>query len=269
MGEKWAHAPVYCALAQVRHNPVWQLADYIPKIQDALRHIGYPDARTEVNALVHLPLPPSEPGASVAPPRIEQVARLICGDRDQSHVFLVNPDRLTYCTTEYDTFERFRDDFFAGLAAVRAVLQLEYADQLSVRYLDAVTPPNGEAGLSEYLVPQVLGLVPYITDRVTIRGAECVVQFQTEERVEVIARTRIQAGAIVLPPDLQPIAAKIADRFAAINAVHAVLDTDALYRERQSFDIETLRRLMRKLRDAVGVAFDATVTPAALTAWRK
>jgi len=24
MGEKWAHAPVYCALAQVHHNPVWQ-----------------------------------------------------------------------------------------------------------------------------------------------------------------------------------------------------------------------------------------------------
>jgi uncharacterized protein (TIGR04255 family) len=269
MSEKWAHAPVYCALAQVRHNPVWQLADYVPKIQDALRQIGYPDPRTEVNALVHLPPPPSEPGAPLAPPRIEQVARLICADRDRTHICIVNPDRFTFCTTEYETFERFRDDFLAGLGPVQAALKLEYVDQVSLRYLDAVVPPNGEAGLSEYLVPEVLGLTPHITDRVTIHRAECVIQFQTEERIEVIARTRIQAGPIGLPPDLQPIAVKIADRFTAVNAVHAVLDTDALYRERQSFDSEILRTLLKRLRDAVGVAFDATVTPAALSAWGK
>jgi uncharacterized protein (TIGR04255 family) len=215
------------------------------------------------------PLPPSEPGAPLAPPRIEQVVRLVCGDRDRTHVFLVSPDSVTYCTAEYDTFERFRDDFLAGLACVKEELKLEYIDQVSVRYLDAVVPPNGETGLSEYLVPQVLGLTPHITDRVTIQLAECVIQFHTEERVEVIARTRIQAGPVILPPDLQPIAVKIADRFSAVNAVHAVLDTDALYRERQSFDTQTLRTLMRKLRDAVGVAFDATVTPAALATWRK
>ena len=57
MGQKWAHAPVYCALAQVRHNPVWQLAGYIPEIQDALRQIGYPDATRETTALVQLPSP--------------------------------------------------------------------------------------------------------------------------------------------------------------------------------------------------------------------
>jgi uncharacterized protein (TIGR04255 family) len=269
MGEKWAHAPVYCVLAQVRHNPVWQLADYIPRIQDALRQLGYPDARTEVNALVHLPLPPSEPGAPVAPPRIEQVARLVCGDRDRTHVFLVNPDRVTYCTSEYDTFERFRDDFLTGLASVKEELKLEYIDQVSVRYLDAVVPPNGEAGLSEYLVPQVLGLTPHITDRVTIQLAECVIQFHTEERIEVIARTRSQGGPVILPPDLQNIALKVADRFTSVNAVHAILDTDALYRERQPFDTQALRTLMRKLRNAVGVAFDATVTPAARATWRK
>jgi hypothetical protein len=47
------------------------------------------------------------------------------------------------------------------------------------------------------------------------------------------------------------------------------LDTDAHYQERQSFDGETLRTLMKKLRNAVGVAFNATVTPAALAAWRE
>jgi uncharacterized protein (TIGR04255 family) len=269
MGEKWAHAPVYCALAQVRHNPVWQLVDYVPKIQDTLRQIGYPDARTDFNSLVHLPIPSSEPGAALAPPRIEQVARLICADRDRTHVCIVNPDRFTYCTTEYETFETFRNDFLAGLAAVEAALKLEYVDQVSVRYLDAIVPPNGEAGLSEYLVPQLMGLTPHITDRVTIQLAECLIQFQTEQRVEVIARTRIQAGPVALPPDLQPISIKVADRFGAVNAVHAVLDTDALYRERQSFNTEALRTLMQKLRDAVGIAFDAAVTPAALAAWRK
>jgi len=99
--------------------------------------------------------------------------------------------------------------------------------------------------------------------------AECLIQFQTEQRVEVIARTRIQAGPVALPPDLQAIAIKVADRFGAVNAVHAVLDTDALYRERQSFNTKALRTLMQELRVAVGIAFDAAVTPAALAAWRK
>jgi hypothetical protein len=48
---------------------------------------------------------------------------------------------------------------------------------------------------------------------VTIQRAECLIQFQTEQRVEVIARTRIQAGPVALPPDLQPISIKVADRF--------------------------------------------------------
>jgi uncharacterized protein (TIGR04255 family) len=268
MGEKWTRPPVYCALAQVRHNPVWQLADYIPQIQDALRQIGYPDARTEVNALVHLTVPPSDPATPVSPPRIEQVARLVCADRDQTHLCLVSPDRFTYCTTEYDTFDRFREDFLAGLECVKAALKLEYLDQVSLRYLDAVVPPRGEASLADYLVPEVLGLAPHITDRVTIQVAESVIQFQTVDRIGVIARTRIENGPLGFPPDLQLNPVKMAERFAAINAVHAVLDTDALYRERQAIDSESLRLRMRQLRDAVGVAFDATVTPVARAAWR-
>ncbi len=268
MGEKWRHAPVFCALAQVRHNPVWQLGDYLPTIQDALRQIGYSDARREVNTLVHFPPPSVEPGAPLVPPRIEQIPRMICSDRDRTRACILDTDKFTYCTSEYGTFEQFRDDFLQALVPVQAPLKLEYLEQVSVRYLDAVVPPNGEAGLLDYLVPEVLGLTPRITDRVTINHAECVIQFQTEERIEVIARTRIQSGQIALPPDLQPIAVKIAERFATVNAVHAMLDTDALYRERQAFDTETLRMLMKKLRNAVGLAFDASVTPTAVSAWR-
>jgi uncharacterized protein (TIGR04255 family) len=269
MGEKWTHAPVFCAIAQVRHNPVWQLRDYLPTIQGALRQLGYPDARSELNTFVHLPAPSAEPGAPPVPPRIEQIPRMICADREWTHVCIVDTDKFTYCTSEYDTFERFRDRFLEGLVPVQAALKLEYLDQVSARYLDAVVPPNGEAGLLEYLVPEVLGLTPRITDRVTIRNAESVIQFQTEDQIEVIARTRIQAGQIGLPADLQPIAVKIADRFTTVNAVHATLDTDALYRERQAFDAEKLRALMKRLRNAVGLAFDATVTPAAVAAWRE
>ena len=269
MGEKWAHAPVFCALAQVRHNPVWQLGEYLPKIQEALRQIGYPDARRESLALVRLPAPSTEPGTPPMLPRFEQVPRVICADRERTHACIVDPDKFTYCTSEYETFERFTDEFLGCLDPIQAVLKLEYVDQVSARYLDAVVPPNGEPGLSDYLVPGVLGLTPHITDRVTIRHAEYLVQFQTEERIEVNARTRIQSGRIVLPPDLQPLAVRIADRFTTVDAVHAILDTDALYRERQAFEAEALRTLMTKLREAVGIAFDATVTPKAVAAWQK
>ncbi len=69
MSKKWAHAPVYCALAQVIHNPVWQLADYAPKIQEALRQIGDVQTRPPADHIppevqsflvddIILPLPP-------------------------------------------------------------------------------------------------------------------------------------------------------------------------------------------------------------------
>ena len=269
MGEKWAHAPVFCALAQVRHNPVWQIGEYRSKIQEALRQTGCPDARMESLALVRLPAPAKEPGAPPMAPRFEQVPRIVCADRDGIRAWIVDPDKLTYCTSEYETFERFRDQFLEALAPVQAILKLEYVDQVSARYLDAVVPPDGELGLSNYLVPEVLGLTPHISHRVTIRHAECLVQFQTEEHIEVNARTRIQSGRIALPPDLQPLAVRIAERFTAIEGVHAILDTDALYRERQAFEIKTLRTLMAKLRGAVGIAFDATVTRHARSAWKK
>ncbi len=50
------------------------------------------------------------------PPRIEQIPRMICADRDRIRVCIVDPDKFTYCTSEYDTFERLRDDFLDGLA---------------------------------------------------------------------------------------------------------------------------------------------------------
>ena len=82
-------------------------------------------------------------------------------------------------------------------------------------------------------------------------------------------RTRAWSPSPSLPLDLQPLAVRIAERFTTINGVHAILDTDALYRNRQTFEIETFRTLMTKPREAVGIAFDATVTSQARAAWQK
>jgi uncharacterized protein (TIGR04255 family) len=67
--------------------------------------------------------------------------------------------------------------------------------------------------------------------------------------------------------DLQPIGMKVADRFREINGVHAIVDTDASIEGRHPFNLELIKSQLQVLRDGVGIAFDATVTPIAVSAW--
>lgn len=120
-----------------------------------------------------------------------------------------------------------------GLGIVHECISLAHTERVGLRYLDAIVPPNGEEGLSDYLASGVLGLSSKLSDDVQVSHTFSETHFQTAG-CAVLARTIIQAGPLGFPMDLQPIGVKVADRFQKINGVHAIVDTDASIEGRQA-----------------------------------
>lgn len=266
MGEKMKNAPVYFAIAQARHNPVLRLGAYAADIQDRMRKVGYPDFKKGVSMAFNLPQI-GDASQAQNPPVVEQVERLMFFSTDNTKGFIVEQNALSFQTTEYDTFESFADEFIKGLGIVHECVTLAHSERIGLRYLDAIVPPNGEAGLADYLVPGVLGLSSKLPDEVEVSHSFTETHIRTVECV-VLARTIIQAGALGFPMDLQPIGVNIADRFKTISGVHAIVDTDASIEGRHVFDLDAIKSQLKMLRSGIGLAFDAIVTPAAIAAWK-
>jgi len=265
MGQKMKNAPVYFTIAQVRHNPVLRLGYYAPDIQDRMRKAGYPDFKKGI-AMAFTLAPQLGDAPQPQAPVAEQVERLMFFSTDSTKGFIVEQNALSFHTTEYETFESLADEFMRGLAIVHECVTLAHSERIGLRYLDVVVPPGGETGLAEYLAPGVLGLSSRLPEDVTVSHSFAETHVQTA-KCAVLARTIIQSGSLGFPMDLQPIGVKVADRFREINGVHAIVDTDASIEGRNPFNLELIKSQLQVLHDGVGIAFDATVTPIAVSAW--
>jgi len=267
MGEKLKRAPVYFTIAQVRHNPVLRLGSYAPDIQDRMRKAGYPDFKRGV-AIALAITPEVGEEAQTKSPEVQKVERLMFFNTESTKGFILEQNALSFHTTEYDTFETLSDDFMKGLGIVHECVVLAHTERIGLRYLDAIVPPNGEEGLPDYLAPGVLGLSSRLPKDVQVSHSFCETHIRTAE-CAVLARTIIQAGRLGFPMDLQPIGVKVADRFQKINGIHAIVDTDASIEARHKLDLDSIKAQLKTLRQAIGVAFDATVTPLAMATWKE
>lgn len=265
MGAKMKNAPVYFTIAQVRHNPVLRLGAYADEIQDRMRKAGYPDFKKGVAmAFSLMPQMGEEPQAQ--PPVVERVERLMFFSSDNTRGFIVEQNAISFHTTEYDTFDILSDEFTKGAGIVHECVTLAHFERIGLRYLDAVVPPNGEAGLPDYLASGVLGISSKLPAAAQVTHSFSETHFKTTD-CAVLARTIIRAGPLGFPMDLQPTGVKIAERFQNINSVHAIVDTDASIEGRHAFDIDTIRGQLKTLRAGIHLAFEAIVTPSALKAW--
>lgn len=266
MGEKMKNAPVYFAIAQVRHNPVLRLGAYADEIQDRMRKVGYPDFKKGVAMAFSLMQQMGDQQPS-QPPVVERVERLMFFNSDNTQGFIVEQNAISFHTTEYDVFDTFADEFMKGVGIVHECVTLAHTERIGLRYLDAVVPPNGEDGLPDYLASGVLGLSSKLPQDIQVTHSFSETHFRTNE-CAVLARTIIQAGPLGFPMDIQPIGVKIADRFQKINGVHAIVDTDASIEGRHSMNLDEVKSQLKTLRSGIDVAFTAIVTQLALDAWK-
>ncbi len=255
-------APVYLVLTEVRFNPIMGLEAYIPTIQEQLRRNGFPDFKRRVSQQLVLPMNAAENVPASAPSFSNQIS-YVFADMQGQQVLTLSPHALSFQTTIYENFELFASSFLKALTIVHETIELNYFDRIGVRYLDAIVPYHPE-NFDDDVVPEVIGLKRLLHGQVVYSFNETLVKEGAEQ---LIARTYIQQGELAIPADLVGHAPKFANRFMAINGLHAILDNDAALEQREVFSLERIQTILQKVHTRASQSFKTMVKPEALKRW--
>lgn len=259
MGQHLDNAPLFFTIAQVRFNPILNLEDFLPQLQEKLRKAGYPDYKAMQRFVLTLSATTGKEEASATESRFNTYS---FANMEGTAGFVLSPESLSFQTTRYETIVHFGTELFKGLAIVHDIVELSYYERLGLRYLDAVLPRPGEE-LSQYLAPEVMGL----SDKLPGLRHSYMESMAEHEGGRVISRIIIQHSKVVLPPDLTSVSLKIEPRFTEPEMRHAIIDNDAFFDGREAFDIERLHSRLKALRALIDIPFTAIIQPHAKTVW--
>lgn len=260
MGEKRSNPPVFYTLAQIKFNPIARMEEYVPELQDRLRHIGYPDYQPEHKIEVAIRKAAS-PQPDVRP---QQMVRWNFTNIDRTEAYTLHPDALIFHSTQYAHFEDFSKKVLKGLTLAHEVIELAYIQRIGLRYLDAVVPA-GDDLLDNYLNPSLLGLSEAASGQLTHSFSETVSQVNGGT---LVARTVITEGGLAMPPDLFPMALALPDHLSKLSGRIAVLDTDYFVERRSGFDLNSVKEQLLASHKLVGETFKSSVTEHAISVWK-
>lgn len=263
MGKKMENAPVYFTVVQIRFNPILNMEGYLPAIQERMRVVRFPDFKRET--IQHLIIPFTSPVEAGQPPNPSFVprARCIFGNIDRTTEFVLEHNSLALQTTEYDTSETFFKMMLDGLSIIHDILQLDFTERVGLRYFDAVLPQSNES-LSDYLIPEVLGLCDKLEGTLAHSVSETVIMNPIGQ---LVYRVIIQDGRVGLPPEIVTLAPRINPRFTKPEGRHAIIDADAFCEQREAFSLDKLSSKLIDLHAEIRKAFTSTVTAFAIKAW--
>jgi uncharacterized protein (TIGR04255 family) len=261
MGRQLKNPPVYFVIAQIRFNPILNLEEFIPAIQDKMRLGGFPDFKK--NVIQQLVFSAGIPGGIPAgPSTVQSQTQFIFGNMAGTENYVLHNDSLSFQTTDYPTFSVFKEKLFNGIQIVHEIIQLGYIERVGLRYLDGVIPRAHES-LSDYLAPEVSGLWNKLPDRL-YAFCEAISQNTTGQ---LTARSFIQDGPFGIPNDLAGAIPKLKSKFADFTGLHAIIDNDASLERREAFSIETVKNILGGLKEKITISFDAMITPQARDYW--
>ena len=266
--------PVFFVIGQVQHNPILNLATYLAEIQARLRKAGYPDFQRMSQMQLDFQLALNSQGTDAMPsPTMQHVERYMCANTAGTDGFILQTNSLSFQTTAYTNFDDFLVQLKLGLGVLSDVVGISFVDRIGIRYLDAISPVEGD--LRKYLAAELLGHPATMAEgkpHRTPEKARFLYSFSeavlvAEDIGQVVCRTIIQDAQLKFPPDLQPFNLKIADRFAQVSGLHAVLDTDSSFSGRRDFDVGQIETHLRDLQGLAKRCFDAATTDYAQREW--
>lgn len=263
MGRKLSNAPLYYTVAQVQFNPILNLESFIPAIQARMREAHFPDFQQGVFPRLVFPFPGNASGPGTAPTVVPQ-SRYLFGDIDGRSMFLLDTSNLSFQTTDYGTFETFSATLLEGLEMLHEAIRLDFVERVGIRYLDAVQPLKATNSLADYLVPEVLGLA--LREQGQLQHSISETVFATPAG-QLVSRVIIRDGKVGLPADLNGLAPVIDPRITQQSGLHAIVDSDASFAQREVFAITTVADRLTALHGEIRKSFNATVTAHALASW--
>jgi|GEM_PF-891527 len=267
MGTRLSQPPVFLVLCQVRHSPVLKLDSLLPEFQDRMRKKGFPGYRA--NKQVGFEITGDLGKQEDMKITQQEVTTHLLTNSDESEVFVVASDSFAFQTTVYGDFERFSELFVMGLSEYQDVVSPALVTRMGVRFLDLVVPPT-DVPMSNYVRCEYLGLHHILDERWT--GQYQFVESSLNRGDQSLkSRVFLRNSTVQLPPDLAGSVRALPPHLAEVNAVHAVLDTDASYTPptgiSMSFELNVITERMTSLKMDASEVFKAIVTPEALKAW--
>ena len=256
MGTKLSLAPVFYALAQVKFNPVVQMGEFVPRLQEALRRLNYLDFSFSEQPIISIIL------GGDGSPQVETAKgqQWHFFNSAKTSGFALSLDSLCFHTTEYTTFQEFLGLTITGLRALHEIVGLGYVDRVGLRYLDAI--PHYD----RHLKASLQGLSDESMG--TLKSHFGVTTLKREGGTLMVRVFISPAGGVPFPPDLQPLIMQLQERFRGITGGCAVLDTDFSISGRVDFSLDIASELLCACNAQVGPAFKMCVTAQALEDWK-
>ena len=255
-------APVCFTLAQMRFNPVLDVSEILPSLQDAFRKSGYPDYQSSTAHNIEIRQGGAGAGFQLNPvPVVQHVFR----NKGQTAAIVLDAAAMSYELTDYPDSEEFSANFLQALDIVHAHRSIEYCDRLGMRMLDAVQPMNNEA-LDKYVTPQALGLIGLIDSAFEHQQSSIESLFKRGSYTLMVRALRVPKGVSV-PADLGTLRLKIDQRFLDHQGETIMLDCDSSRSERVDFDLGSTFDDLARLNADLSNCFKALVTPYAFKVW--
>lgn len=250
-----AHSPLVYVLTQIMFSAIVKMDEFIPDIQEELRHEGFPKFNKGQVTAVRL-----DPNA---PPHFTQTDRWEFQDRDGRLGFVILPNSLVAHTSRYGTYEEFEETISLGLRVLGDSAGPNLVERIGLRYIDLIRPRENES-FSDYLQPSLLGLNPaHFQATSPLHRYE----FQGQTDVgRIVVRWSQNADAHILPPDLMPSRLQHEAKIQPGNVV-GLLDLDHFTVDTQDFERQFILDKLQLLHDNLDLAFRSAVTEKSLKIW--
>jgi len=249
-------SPLVYVVAQVRFSAIVKMEQYIPDIQEKVRHEGFPKfSRGRVTEV-----------------RVEadREAQFTASDRwefqnkESTLGVVVSTGSLAVHTSKYSRYEEFEKTVDQSLRVLNVVASPSLVERIGLRYVDLVQPGDNET-FADYLQPGILGL-----DAARFQARNPLHRYQFTGRTEaghIVVRWWQNDAGVILPPDLGSSTLRHEAK-AEAGKVVGILDLDHFTEDGTSeFDVSRIVDLLGSLHDNLDLAFRSAVTPKALEVW--
>jgi uncharacterized protein (TIGR04255 family) len=234
---------------------------YIPEIQELMRKTEYPDyALEQSNNIIF-------DSIRTQPMKTETQNVWSFNDIAKRNGFVLNLSSLIYHTSEYKTFDNFKNGLLKGISLLHDTVKLGFVQRVGMRYINIISPINNEP-IGSYL--------ERIDSGINNSDEEGFLIFESAlaKRIEngvLVAKTSVLPNVpqFIMPNDLMPL--KLSPPDAALNEerlTRALLDLDYYTEERFDFDVAILEKKLIFAHEQIERAFSSAVTKEALEKWR-
>lgn len=259
------NAPLSVALAQVRHNPIVKIADYVGDLQDRLRKGGkFPEYLEKKAKAFDVRLGPSGEISQSA----KNVVSWEFASADRGKLVIVNGETVTFMVAgqAYEGSEAFLEDFIELVDLVFATVEIAYVRRIGIRYLDHIKPLEVGTGLFDYFSKS---FAPYAKDGLRMRRHAFRTEYDLDKGRMAAVAFRIGKGEAVINPDLS--SALLAVNYnERLEDNEAVLDVDAwqAFSLPVEYDKMKLLDITDQLKKVTKDIFLDVASPEAMQRWK-